>query len=89
MKSNFIELNAKLKFFYPLAEPTYGEKEVFSALNSMTSVLLLLSCTSSGSGHTRSPISAYTRYHPRHHQQNFLYLTTPYILLVESGREQR
>jgi CDP-6-deoxy-D-xylo-4-hexulose-3-dehydrase len=37
MKSNLRELNAKRKFFYPLAEPTYSEREVFSALSSMTS----------------------------------------------------
>ena len=37
MKFNLRELNAKRNFIYPLAEPTYGEREVFSALNSMTS----------------------------------------------------
>jgi len=37
LKLNLRELNSKRKFFYPLAEPTYGEREVFSALNSMTS----------------------------------------------------
>jgi CDP-6-deoxy-D-xylo-4-hexulose-3-dehydrase len=37
MKLNLRELSSKRKFFYPLAEPTYGEREVFSALNSMTS----------------------------------------------------
>jgi CDP-6-deoxy-D-xylo-4-hexulose-3-dehydrase len=37
MKLNLRKLKAKRKFFYPLAEPTYGEREVFSALNSMTS----------------------------------------------------
>jgi CDP-6-deoxy-D-xylo-4-hexulose-3-dehydrase len=36
MNKNFKYLALKRKFFYPLAEPTYNEKEVVSALNSMT-----------------------------------------------------
>ncbi len=36
MNKNFKHLALKRKFFYPLAEPTYNEKEVVSALNSMT-----------------------------------------------------
>jgi len=36
MKINFKKMESERHFFYPLAEPTYSEKEVFSALNSMT-----------------------------------------------------
>jgi CDP-6-deoxy-D-xylo-4-hexulose-3-dehydrase len=37
MKKNIKNLELNRKFFYPLAEPTYSESEVISALNSMTS----------------------------------------------------
>jgi hypothetical protein len=37
MKKKFKILESNRKFFYPLAEPTYNENEVISALNSMTS----------------------------------------------------
>jgi CDP-6-deoxy-D-xylo-4-hexulose-3-dehydrase len=36
MKKNFRKLESRRKFFYPLAEPTYGENEVVNALDSMT-----------------------------------------------------
>jgi CDP-6-deoxy-D-xylo-4-hexulose-3-dehydrase len=36
MKANLRKLKSQRRFFYPLAEPTYSEDEVFSALNSMT-----------------------------------------------------
>lgn len=37
MKKNIRNLEINQKYFYPLAEPTYSESEVVSALNSMTS----------------------------------------------------
>jgi CDP-6-deoxy-D-xylo-4-hexulose-3-dehydrase len=37
MKKNLKKIEHNRKFFYPLAEPTYDENEVFNALNSMTS----------------------------------------------------
>ena len=37
MKNNIKNLELNRKYFYPLAEPTYSESEVVSALNSMTS----------------------------------------------------
>jgi CDP-6-deoxy-D-xylo-4-hexulose-3-dehydrase len=37
MKKNLKKIEQNRKFFYPLAEPTYDENEVFNALNSMTS----------------------------------------------------